>query len=346
MNKKLPARFRASYIEDFEEIALGWGMPRRQCGPVASRGYRSRRAKGSVITCRLVLTAMMVLFGGLLACGDTAPKPLPDAAFQVAFESHKLPSEMKVGETVDADITVKNASPVSWPSLPDVKGRYAVNFSYHWLTLKGDMAVFDGLRTPLPKDLNPGESVDLHATIQAPKDPGRYMLEITLVQENSAWFPEKNGGKLLFPVTVFHGDEFQTKTAGVTLSEKAGSQQARPDEKAEKSLTDASGGHLPPVKSAAGGFGVSPEKHSTAAARPERSWTVQLGSFSKRETAASLATDLKKKGYDAYVTAVGVKGERWHRVRVGRFERRMEAEKLRETLRVVENLDRSMVTSR
>ena len=32
------------------------------------------------------------------------------------------------------------------------------------------MAVFDGLRTPLPRDLGPGASVTLRATIQAPRE--------------------------------------------------------------------------------------------------------------------------------------------------------------------------------
>jgi cell division protein FtsN len=46
------------------------------------------------------------------------------------------------------------------------------------------------------------------------------------------------------------------------------------------------------------------------------------------------------------VSAVSVKGSEWHRVRVGRFDRREDAEKLRETLRVAEKLERSIVTSR
>jgi hypothetical protein len=75
---------------------------------------------------------------------------------------------MKTGKTVSAEITVKNVSPVTWPSKPDKKNRYAVNLSYHWLNQKGATVVFDGVRTPLPRDLKPGESVNLKAAIQAP----------------------------------------------------------------------------------------------------------------------------------------------------------------------------------
>lgn len=161
-------------------------------------------AKNALVRHRLRADMMVITLGVLLGCGDRGPRRLPESSFQVAFESYNVASEMKAGKTVSADITVKNVSPVTWPSKPDKKDRYAVNLSYHWLNQKGATLVFDGLRTPLPRDLKPGESVKLKAAIQAPAKPGRYILEVTLVQESSAWFPEKNGAKLVVPVTVFN----------------------------------------------------------------------------------------------------------------------------------------------
>jgi hypothetical protein len=122
--------------------------------------------------------------------------------FKVALESHQVAAQMKSGETVTADITVKNVSPVSWPSKPNSKNLHAVSLAYHWLDKKGQTVVFDGKRTPLPYDLKPGESVTLKATIYPPELPGAYILEITLVQEGVAWFPEKGGAKLSLPVDV------------------------------------------------------------------------------------------------------------------------------------------------
>ena len=159
------------------------------------------------------VSMMIVTLGGLFGCGKSGPRRLPESGFQVAFESHKVASEIPSGQTVSADITVKNVSPVTWPSKPDERGRYAVNLSYHWFDQKGATVVFDGLRTPLPKDLKPGESVDLKAQIQAPAKAGRYTLEVTLVQERAAWFPEKKGARLVLPVTVLEAGE--TKLGGV-----------------------------------------------------------------------------------------------------------------------------------
>ena len=109
---------------------------------------------------------------------------------------------MKSGERVAADVTVKNVSPVSWPSKPNSKNLHAVNLAYHWLDRKRKMVVFDGLRTPLPRDLGPGESVTLRATIRAPEEAGEYLLHMTMVQEAVAWFSDSDGGHVLISVSV------------------------------------------------------------------------------------------------------------------------------------------------
>jgi hypothetical protein len=145
----------------------------------------------------LLLPFLTVVFG----CGDSSPK-LPLAGFKVEFGQHNIPTEMVADETVLADITIKNASTKTWPSKPNQRGRNAVNLSYHWLDRKRQMVVFDGLRTPLPRDLNPGESITLRATIRAPEKAGGYLLHMTMVQEGVAWFSESDGGQISIPVSV------------------------------------------------------------------------------------------------------------------------------------------------
>ena len=284
---------------------------------------------------RLKTGALIIVLIALAGCGERGPQRLPDAGFQVAFESHKIASEMPSGQTVSADITVKNTSPVTWPSKPDQKDRYAVNLAYHWLDRKGATIVFDGLRTPLPRDLKPGESVDLKAAIQAPAKPGRYTLEVTLVQERSAWFPEKNReAKLVVPVIVVEASAASADSASVAavaapLAGATENNKAPAVEKAVKPQTQT----------------VTKPSETT----PERgggSWSVQLASYTEEKIAASLAKKLKDKGYDAYVTVVNLKGKEWHRVRVGRFEEQAQAEKLSETLRTSEKLERAVVTRR
>jgi hypothetical protein len=136
-------------------------------------------------------------------CGGDSPK-LPAAGFKVEFGKHNIPTEMLEGETVLADVTIKNASSSTWPGHLDSRARNAVNLSYHWLDRKRQVVVFEGFRTPLPRDLNPGESVTLRAAIRAPEKAGKHVLQVTLVQ-GVAWFSERDGGQLSIPVSVSAG---------------------------------------------------------------------------------------------------------------------------------------------
>ena len=144
----------------------------------------------------------VVIVTGATGCGPGSSTPMSDSGFKVAFEEHHVPGEMVAGENVSPIITVKNTSDVTWPRKPDYKGRNAVNLSYHWMDRNGRVVVFEGLRTALPSDVPPGDSVKLKASIEAPGREGRYTLEITLVQEGVAWFPERDGDKLTIPVNV------------------------------------------------------------------------------------------------------------------------------------------------
>ena len=282
---------------------------------------------------------MLMMSAAILleACGERESKPLAESGFRVAFESHKVPSEMPSGAKIVADVTVKNTSSVTWPSKPDQKNRHAVNLSYHWLNRKGETVVFDGLRTPLPRDLGPGDSVALKAAIQAPEKAGTYTLEITLVQERVAWYPEKGGEKLSLAVTVVD----------------AGSAAAATESQEKKKLPTVRSGVRPqsenPAKAA--GQKKSPSEKAgeavtaTSAKPGVRLWYVQVGSFRQERAAANLAQKLTAKSYQAYVVSGQVKGEPAYRVRVGRLASRGEAEALKKTLGERENLSRSTIAN-
>lgn len=147
----------------------------------------------------LVLLALSL---SLVACGERESGALPGGGFKVSFEKQNIPKEIKTGERVTAEIGFKNTSTVTWPSKPNSKNKNQVNLSYHWLNNKGEMVVFDGARTGMPNDLKAGESVELKPEILAPDKPGEYILEVTLVQEGVAWFPENDGDKIVVPVRV------------------------------------------------------------------------------------------------------------------------------------------------
>jgi cell division protein FtsN len=76
-------------------------------------------------------------------------------------------------------------------------------------------------------------------------------------------------------------------------------------------------------------------------------FTVHVGSYRKRASAASEVARIKAKGYDAFIERVdlGKKGV-WYRVKVGRFKIRAEAEQLQEKIKKIPVIDSMVVTQR
>jgi O-antigen ligase len=66
----------------------------------------------------------------------------------------------------------------------------AFHLSYHWFDSEG-RRLMDGGRTHLPRDVAPGESVDLDAEVRAPGANGRYHLAWDMVHERTTWFSEQ-----------------------------------------------------------------------------------------------------------------------------------------------------------
>ena len=69
-------------------------------------------------------------------------------------------------------------------------------------------------------------------------------------------------------------------------------------------------------------------------------FSLQVGSFQKVEFAEFLETDLEKKGYPVYVEAalINEMGQVWYRVFIGRFSKKIEAEKIGIKIKEVEGL--------
>jgi cell division protein FtsN len=73
----------------------------------------------------------------------------------------------------------------------------------------------------------------------------------------------------------------------------------------------------------------SPEKKM-----PNGMLTIQVASLKDRKTASDMIARLKKKGYSAYITKAEVSGKgTWYRIRIGSFNTREEAEKIRNRLK-------------
>jgi hypothetical protein len=84
-----------------------------------------------------------------------------------------------------ARATIENAGSAAWGD--------DITASYHWLDERGNAIVWDGIRTPFPDPVAPGEQLALEIDVRAPMPPGRYLFALDLVAEHRAWFGELGG---------------------------------------------------------------------------------------------------------------------------------------------------------
>jgi hypothetical protein len=109
--------------------------------------------------------------------------------YNVTYRQGEVPA-LAAGDWVTVPVTLRNDGPMVWLA----NGALPVNLSYHWLSEdKKKALVFEGARTVLPHDVQPGETVAVDANLVAPPKPGAYYLQWDLVQERVAWFSYKTG---------------------------------------------------------------------------------------------------------------------------------------------------------
>lgn len=116
----------------------------------------------------------------------------------------EVPRETHAGETVTGRVVARNTGTETWiAKKPDGVG--ITRLGYHWRTPDGQPVegTWRDIRTSLPNDVKPGESVTIrNMEIAAPTVPGSYRLDLGLVKEGVTWFPEPTPNPGSFPVQV------------------------------------------------------------------------------------------------------------------------------------------------
>jgi len=108
--------------------------------------------------------------------------------YDLEYETYEGPRRARAGDDVRARVRIRNAGWRVWSSASSDLPDYV---SYHWLDARGaDVVVWDGERTPLPRDVGPEEEIDILLRIKAPDRPGRYFLAVDMVREGAAWYSD------------------------------------------------------------------------------------------------------------------------------------------------------------
>lgn len=115
------------------------------------------------------------------------------------WRSRTIPSELRANRRVRLPARVRNTSGHTWPAL----GPTRVALSYHWRHEDGALAVWEGARTLLRREVRPGEEIDIFLEVTTPSEPGNYLLELDAVRERLSWFSERNPALLVrVPVRI------------------------------------------------------------------------------------------------------------------------------------------------
>jgi hypothetical protein len=124
-----------------------------------------------------------------LEAADLSMEPLPgDLTFELRAE--RPPASAEAGQKLSLQVDVQNGSQFTLASaLPN-----PFHLSYHWLGEDGGMIVYDAPRSALLPPLSPGARGSYAVEVTAPEFPGRYTLQLALVQEDVRWYDEPRDG--------------------------------------------------------------------------------------------------------------------------------------------------------
>jgi SAM-dependent methyltransferase len=114
--------------------------------------------------------------------------PLRRSAFVARIEPAEERLRIPAGADALVHVRVRNESRARWPA---ASGPQMIYLGNHWLAEDGALLVLDDGRVGLGRDVDPGAELELELPVRAPEAPGRYQLELDLVQQDVCWFSNR-----------------------------------------------------------------------------------------------------------------------------------------------------------
>jgi hypothetical protein len=133
--------------------------------------------------------------------------PLPPSGYKAQLSLPSAPTQLRAGQKETVQVRLKNASDIFWWARGGEINDRNDNMFYlatgnRWLKADGSVLTDMDGRHGIAKDLKPGEETEVPLLVTAPKDPGEYILEVDLIQEQVAWFSDKGSPTARAKVTV------------------------------------------------------------------------------------------------------------------------------------------------
>jgi N-acetyl-anhydromuramyl-L-alanine amidase AmpD len=127
-------------------------------------------------------------------------KPAKTYPYRAQWLDDRFPARLSAGQVVSAPVTVKNAGTLAWT----VGGSQPFRIGYRYYRNRRLLSLGEDkdLRTDVPHEIAPGESVTLTVRVALPDQPGNYTLELDMLQDGVTWFKEQGSPVLTRWLTV------------------------------------------------------------------------------------------------------------------------------------------------
>jgi tRNA (mo5U34)-methyltransferase len=123
----------------------------------------------------------------VLVCRKQAHRSQNFAALLTVEEG---PARCRVGVELLFRLRLENSGGRTWSASGSDTRRGAVQLGAHLLLDDEEEVSWDYGRAPLPRDVSPGEIIELEIRLQAPATVGHYIVEFDMVEEQRAWFED------------------------------------------------------------------------------------------------------------------------------------------------------------
>src|SRR5207249_7693707 len=120
--------------------------------------------------------------------------------YQIEWLDDRLPAKMMAGATITVPITLKNTGSLTW----SWGGGNPFRLGYHYYRNRRRLNLPPqlDLRTDIPEDIFPDETVTIDVRVALPLEAGNYTIEFDMAQEGITWFKEQNSPVLTRWITV------------------------------------------------------------------------------------------------------------------------------------------------
>jgi SpoIID/LytB domain protein len=135
---------------------------------------------------------------GIGRTGPTTEGLDPKVGRQIAAYVGYPQGPLAPGETRSIPVAIRNQGDSTWTS----GGEHPVKLAYHVYDAAGSLVAWDGLRTALPSDVEPGHELVVQMGIAAPGTTGIYTFRPDLIRDGQAWFSSIGAAPGMFSLRV------------------------------------------------------------------------------------------------------------------------------------------------